>query len=146
MTLLDFMPNLKSIKTSTNLLNALNAAKFSYQKCLHSLTIDTNSLENRQYVNIEPFCTMFPRIENLIIPIENVDSCQYIIEQLKQDLIYVIFRITSDYEFVFESDSDNENEDYNENITAHMYTKWIKKLPKQYYCDKKQKEIHIWLK
>ncbi len=143
MTLLNLMPNLQTIKTSINLLDALNAAKFSYKKCLHSFIIDSNIYIEQRPINIEPFCDMFPRIENLIIPIDNVDSCRYAIENLNQDLKSVIFRIPID-DISLNETTDNEEEE--ENSTLDPYSEWIKELPKQYHCHKQQQQIQIWLK
>jgi len=140
--LLNLMPNLQSIKTTTILLDALNAAKFCHTKCLRSFVIDPNCYDDQRPVNIEPFCAMFPRIEKLIIPVDNVDSCRYVLDQLNQDLISVIFRIPSNDSVLIESE--NENED--ENSTDDMFSEWINELPKQYRCQKKQQQIHIWIK
>jgi hypothetical protein len=82
---------------------------------------------------------MFPRIQNLVIPVDSVDSCRYAIEQLNQDLISVIFRIPND-------DSSFSEIDEEENSTPDVYLEWTKELPKQYRCHKKQQQIHIWLK
>jgi hypothetical protein len=139
MTLLNLMPNLQSIKTTTILLDALNAAKFCYKKCLRSFIIDFNTYVEQRPINIEPFCDMFPRIQNLVIPVDSVDSCRYAIEQLNQDLISVIFRIPND-------DSSFSEIDEEENSTPDVYLEWTKELPKQYRCHKKQQQIHIWLK
>ncbi|CAF4814917.1 unnamed protein product [Rotaria sp. Silwood1] len=140
---LDMMPNIKSIKTSTNLLDALNAAKFSHTKCLRSFIIDSNSYGDQKTVNIEPFCSMFPRIQHLIIPVDNIDSCQYVLDQLKADLLSVIFRITANDNVFEETDDESENEE--ENSTVDLFSEWIQELSKQYRCYKKQRHIHIWL-
>ncbi|CAF3662560.1 unnamed protein product [Rotaria sp. Silwood1] len=140
---LDMMPNIKSIKTSTNLLDALNAAKFSHTKCLRSFIIDSNSYGDQKTVNIEPFCSMFPRIQHLIIPVDNIDSCQYVLDQLKADLLSVIFRITANDNVFEETDDESENEE--ENSTVDLFSEWIQELSKQYRCYKKQRQIHIWL-
>jgi hypothetical protein len=134
------MPNLQSIKTTTNLLDALNAGKFRYTKCLRSFTIDTNGYEEQRSVNIEPFCEMFPRIQHLIIPVDNVDNCRYTLDQLNQDLISVIFRIPANDSIFDES----ENEEDNSMIDP--FYEWIKELPKQYRSHRKQRQIHIYLK
>ncbi|CAF1073642.1 unnamed protein product [Rotaria sordida] len=142
-TLLNMMPNLKSIKTSTNLLDALNAAKFSHTNCLRSFIIAPNDYEDQHAVNIEPFCSMFPRIQHLIIPVDNVDSCQYVLDQLKQDLLSVIFRITGNDHSFDETDDESENEE--ENSTVNLFSEWIQELSERYHCYKKQRQIHIWL-
>jgi len=134
------MPNLQSIKTTTIFLDALNAAKFCHTKCLRSFTIESNSYTDERSVNVEPFCAMFSRIQNLIIPVDNVDSCRYILDQLNQDLISVIFRIPT-IDSIY---SESENEEDNSSID--LFSEWIKELPKQYRCHKEQQQIHIWLK
>ena len=143
-TLLNLLPNLHSIKTTTTLLDALNAAKFSYEKCLRSFTIDSNTYGEQRPINIEPFCAMFPRIQNLAIPVDSVESCRYAIEQLNTDLISVIFRIPSNDSPYSESENENENEE--ENSSIDVFSEWIKELPKQYRCHKRQQQIHIWMK
>jgi hypothetical protein len=85
---------------------------------------------------------MFPRIEKLIIPIDNVDSCRYVLDQLNQDLISVNFRIPSNDSVLIESENENEEE----NLIDDVFSEWIKELPKQYRCQKKQQQIHIWIK
>jgi hypothetical protein len=136
------MPNLQSIKTTTDFLDALSAATFCYKKCLRSFTIDSNIYGDQRSVNIEPFCAMFPRIQNLIIPVDGFESCRYAIDQLNQDLITVIFRVPDGNDSI-STDSENEEE---ENSTDDAFLEWKKELPKEYYCDKKQQEIYIRLK
>jgi hypothetical protein len=142
--LLNLMPNLQSIKTSTNLLDALNAAKFRHTKCLRSFIVDPNSYEDQRSVNIEPFCDMFPRIQHLILPLEFVENCQHALDQLKPDLISVIFRIPANDSVL--DDSENENENEEEHVTPDVFAEWIQQLPEQYRCHKKQRQIHISLK
>ena len=145
LTLLNLMPNLQSIKTTTTLLDALNAAKFSYKNCLRSFVIGSNSDIEQRPIHIEPFCDMFPRIQNLVIPVDSVDSCRYAIEQLNQDLISVIFRIPDDDDDSSSIETCNENEE--ENSIPDIYSEWMtNELPKQYHCHKNQQQIHIWLK
>lgn len=146
-SLVQIMPNLQSIKTSTNFLDALNAAKFSYKKCLRSLIINTNNYAEQRPVNIEPFCAMFPRIRYLNIPVDSVDSCQYLLEQLNRDLISITFRIIANYSFLDETDNetDNENESDEQTSTVNSFAEWIRELPEQYHYYKKQQQIHIWL-
>jgi hypothetical protein len=71
--------------------DSLNAAKFCYHRRLRSFFVDESS--NR--VNVEPFCAMFPRIQYLYLPVDHVDSCRYIVDQLHDDLIKVIFCLPS---------------------------------------------------
>ena len=136
------IPNLQSIKTSTILLDALNAAKFCYKKCIRSFMVDPNNYEDQRFVNIEPFCDMFPRIEHLIIPLDNVDNCRYALDQLNQDLISVTFRIPANDSVLCESENENEEE----NSTDDVFSEWIRELPEQYHCHKKQRQIHISVK
>ena len=141
--LLELTPNLRSIKTSTNFLDALNAARFSHKKLLRSLTIDTNNYTEQRYVNIEPFCDMFPRIEYLNIPLENVSSCQYLLDHASQhqDLISVTFRVPLTDISYSENDTDSDDENNND-----AFSEWIKTLPKSYRCIKRQQLIQIWCK
>jgi hypothetical protein len=139
-SLLDRMPNLQSIKTTTTLLDALNAARLCHKRCLRSFTVDPSNYGDQRCVNIEPFCAMFPRIQHLTIPLDNVESCQYVLDQLNQDLISVIFRLPSN-DSVFE---DNENEE--ENSAEDLFSQWIEELPEQYHCHRKPQQIHVWIK
>lgn len=144
--LMNMMSNLQSIKTNTNLLDALNAAKFSHTKCLQSFIIDRNHYGDQRPVNVEPFCAMFPRIQHLILPVDSVDSCQYVLEQLSEHLRSVIFRIPVNDNIFDENENENENESINdeENSLINSFSEWIQELPKQYRCFKKQRQIHIW--
>ena len=138
------MPNLQSIKTTTHFLDSLNAAKFSYEKCLRSLIVEPLNYERPKRVNIEPFCAMFPRIQYLTMPIDHVDSCEYVVQQLKSDLIKVIFRLSSNDD----DDDDDDDEPYEgrEAISNDSFLPWLEKLPKQYLFHRKYHQIHIWFK
>ena len=125
--LLDGLPNLQCIKTSTNLLGALNSAKFHHQRCLHSFIIDSNNYREHRLVNIEPFCYMFPRIQHLIIAVHSVDDCQYIRDQSNEDLISVIVRIsTNDNRFYETEDESGSEEGQEENSTVDLFSDWIR--------------------
>ena len=126
LALIDQMTYLQSIRTSTNLLNSLNAAKFCYPRRLRSFTV-TN--ERQTHVNVEPFCAMFPRIQYLSLPIDNVDSCQYILDELHEDLIKVSFLLPPD------DDDDNL-----------PFLEWAGGLPEEYRCYQTSDQIFVWLK
>jgi hypothetical protein len=144
--LLKLLPNLQSIKTSTILLDALNAAKFCYKRCIRSFMVDPNNYEDQRFVNIEPFCDMFPRIEHLSIPLDYVDNCQYALDHLKQDLISVTFRIPANDSIFDDSENENENDNEEENPPTDVFSEWIRELQEQYHCHKKQRHIHISVK
>ena len=59
------------------------------------------------YVNVQSFCSAFPRIEHLDFPVHRLEDCQYIIDHLKTNLISVVFRFTIDSE---EYDDDEQGE------------------------------------
>ncbi|CAF1537359.1 unnamed protein product [Adineta steineri] len=151
--LLNLLSNLQTIRTTTNLLDALNAAKICYTNCLREFIVDSNYHEDQRTVHIEPFCAMFPRVQHLNIPIDSVESCQYALDQLHQDLINVIFQIptldtSSDID---DTDDDDDDEDESEeedddNSTINLFTEWIKELPQKYTCHRKQQYLHISLK
>ena len=144
--LLKLMPNLQSIKTSTILLDALNAARFTYTKCLRSLIIDTDTYLEQRHVNTEPFCDMFPRIENLSIPVDDVESCQYVLDQLKDELVTVTFRIPPNDSLYSENEDEIEENLTEGNLSEDAFSDWIKELPKQYRVHKKDQQIHLRLK
>ena len=146
--LLDLMPNLQSIRTTTNLINPLNARRFTCKKLLRSFVIDSNSYIEQAPINIEPFCEMFPQIEHLIIPVNNVDDCDYVMQNLDKHLRSVLFRIPSDpvvYDSTDDEDDENENDDP-DNPTNDPFKEWMNDLPRKYRCQKKQQQLHIWLK
>lgn len=142
-TLLDLMPNLQSIKTTSHLVNPLNAKRFSYYKTLRSFLIETNNYVEQTSINIEPFCEMFPQIEHLDIPVNSVDDCNYLMENLGSHLRSVIFRIPPDPISYDDTDDDDENEP---NPTADPFSDWMKELPTRYHCQKRHQQLHIWLK
>jgi len=147
--LLNLIPNLQSIRTTTNFLDALNAAKFCHTKCLRSFIVDPNHYGIQRAVNIEPFCAMFPRIQHLNIPVDSIESCQYTLDQLNQDLISVMFQIPENESSIDADDSDDEDDDDDDDEeieTIDLFSEWIKELPEQYRYHKKQRHIHISLK
>ena len=46
---------------------------------------------------------MFSRIEHADLPIDTIESCQYLIERLGSDLISIIFRFSNDTSLFIES-------------------------------------------
>ncbi len=90
----------------------------------------------RHYVNIEPFCTMFPQIEHLDIPIDNLDSCQYIIDRLEKSLISVIFRFPVD-------DDDDDNDDDDDKY--HDLIEWAENIQEHHQYRIRDGDIYLWL-
>lgn len=127
LALLDQMTHLQSIRTSTDLLNSLNAAKFCYPRQLRSFTVMN---ERQTRVNVEPFCAMFSRIRYLSLPVDNVDSCQYILDELHEDLVKVNFNLPS------ENDDDDNR----------PFFEWAGGLPEEYRCYQTSDQIFVWLK
>ncbi|UJR38306.1 hypothetical protein I4U23_030976 [Adineta vaga] len=146
--LFNLLSNLQCLRTNTTFLDALNAAKFSHTRCLRQLIIDSNQGENERPVNTEPFCAMFPRVQYLNIPVDSVESCKYVLEQLKEDLISVVFEIPENDSLndSDDSDDDDETDDEEEKSTLALFAAWIKELPKEYRSYKKERYIHISLK
>lgn len=132
------MKNLQSIKTTTDLLDSLNAAKFSCDQCIRTITVENKAYEQSRGVNFEPFCTMFPRVQYLTVPVDTVEACQYIINELKSDLVRVNFQVLSenDVEDFFENEDTTSNDPFDE---------WLATLPNEYKQHRKQQNIHIWL-
>ena len=101
----------------------------------------------RHFVNIEPFCTMFPQIKHLDIPIDNIDSCQYIIDRLEKFLISIVFRFpNNDEDEDDDDDNDNDNDDddddnqkYNERI------QWAQNIQQNHQYRIRNGDIHLWL-
>ena len=151
MTLLNLLSNLQCLRTNTTFLDALNAAKFSYSKCLRHFIIDAEHNDDDRPVNTEPFCTMFPRIQHLNIPVDSVESCKYVLEQLKDDLISVVFQMPDrdgleDSDDTDDSDDEDDTDGEEDNSTVVAFTEWIKELPKEYHSFKRQRYVHISLK
>lgn len=99
---------------------------------MYTLTILQFDDQTNNFVHVEPFCTMFSRIEHVDLPIDTIESCQYLIERLGSDLISIIFRFSND------ADEDDDEEE-NEKI------RWIESLRvKQQYrlCDG---DLYLWL-
>ena len=111
-TFLSHLSKLKSLTLTSFVLDSLNAAVFQYSQCLNTLHIVQFDDHYRYFVNVEPFCTMFPRIEHLDIPVDNLDSCQYVLDRLGDVLLSVIFRFPSSHD---EDEDDEPFDDSNEN-------------------------------
>ncbi|CAF5050609.1 unnamed protein product, partial [Rotaria sp. Silwood1] len=103
--------NLQSLTLTTLVLDSMNAALLQYLKCLHSLNILQTEDNYGHFVNVEPFCTMFPQIEHLDIPIDNLDSCQYLIDRLEKYLISIVFRFQNNEEDEDDDDDDDEEKE-----------------------------------
>ncbi|CAF1205007.1 unnamed protein product [Adineta steineri] len=108
------LTNLQSLTLTTFVLDSMNAAVFQYLQCLHSLNIVQLHDNYRHFVNVEPFCTMFPQIKHLDIPVDNLDSCQYVIDRLEEFLISVIFRFPNNDDEDEDDDDDNDDDDNDE--------------------------------
>lgn len=139
--LLRNLPNLQSIRTTPTLLDHLNAAKFTFSGCLRSLTVYPYPADEDRhtYVHIEPFCSMFPRIQYLSIPINVPESGRYVLEQLKNDLIKVTFRYAP-------TENSYDDSDTTDDPSPDTFVSWYEELSNEYHCTKKSSQIHIWLK
>ena len=140
------LSNLKSLTLTTFVLDSLNAAVFQYMQCLSSLNIVQFEENYRHFVNVEPFCTMFPRIEHLDIPIDNLDSCQYIIDRLLKNLISVVFRfpVTDDDEDDEEElDDDDESVEYRGKHRELI--QWAQNLQENHRYRIHDGDIYLWL-
>lgn len=148
-TLIDLMPNLQSIRTTGQLVNPLNAKRFSCYKTLRSFLIGSNNDGEQALINVEPFCEMFPQIEHLDIPVNSVDDCNYLMENLSSHLRSVIFRIPSVSPTYRDTDDEDEEENDSDNepiATPDAFSDWMQELPTRYHCHKRQQQLHIWLK
>ena len=130
--LMSRLTNLQALRLTKYVLDALDAAKFQHLSCLDSLEIvqldDADAYH--PYVNVEPFCTMFPRVKHLDIPIDHLDSCQYVLDRLKSHLISVIFR------FLVDDDDEDEN----------SLVQWAEDMPDNHQYRVHDGDIYLWLR
>jgi hypothetical protein len=117
----------------------MNAAVFQYLQCLHSLNIVQLDDDYRHFVNVEPFCTMFPRIKHLDIPIDNLDSCQYVIDRLEKYLISIIFRFPNNNDDDEDEDTDDEEDKNTELI------QWAHNIRQNHQYRIHDGDIYLWL-
>jgi hypothetical protein len=140
--------NLQSLTLTTFVLDGMNAAAFQYLQCLHSLNIVQLHDSYRHFVNVEPFCTMFPRIEHLDIPIDNIDSCQYVIDRLEEFLISVIFRFPNnenpDEDEDEENDDDDDDDDDDEN-KSNKLIEWAHNIQQNHQYRIRAGDMYLWL-
>ncbi|CAF2050701.1 unnamed protein product [Rotaria magnacalcarata] len=129
--------NLESLTLTTYVLDSMNAAILQYFKCLHSLNIVQFDNDYRHFVNVEPFCTMFPQIRHLDIPIDNLDSCQYLIERLEKFLISVVFR------FPHNDDNDDDDDDDDDDENAELI-EWAQSLQQNHQYRLRDGDIYLW--
>jgi hypothetical protein len=147
-TFISRLSNLQSLTLTTFVLNSLNAAVFQYMQCLNSLNIVQFDDDYRHFVNVEPFCTMFPRIKHLDIPIDNLDSCQYIIDRLEKFLISVIFRFPAhedEDEDEDEDDDDDDNDNDNDNDKYNELIEWAQNVQENHQYRIRDGDIYLWL-
>lgn len=130
--------NLESLILTPNVLDGMNAAFFQYLRCLNSINIVQSDDDYRHYVNVEPFCTMFPQIKHLDIPIDNLDSCQYVIDHLEKFLISVVFRFPR-------NDDDDEDDEY-DNEKNDELIEWTQNLRENHQYRIRDGDIYIWFK
>jgi len=113
-------------------------------QCLHSLNIVQLDDNYRHFVNVEPFCTMFPQIEHLDIPIDNLDSCQYIIDRLEKFLISIIFRFPNNENDDEDEDEDDEDED-DDNDKHNERIEWAENIQQNHQYRIRDGDIYLWL-
>lgn len=106
----------------------------------------------RYFVNVEPFCTMFPRIEHLDIPIDNLDSCQYVLDRLGKVLLSVIFRFPSNHDEdeddePFDDDDNDDDDDEHEHHRNKYYERiqWARNIPNEHHYRIRDGNMYLWL-
>jgi hypothetical protein len=82
---------------------------------------------------------MFPQIEHLDIPIDNLDSCQYVLDRLEQFLISVIFRFPA-------ADEDDEDEDDEDSDKYHELIEWAQNIQQNHQYRIRDGDIYLWLR
>ena len=138
------LSNLQGLTLTTVVLDGMNAAKFEYSRCLPSLNIVQLEDGHRNFVNVEPFCTMFPQIEHLDIPIDSLDSCQYVIDRLKKTLFSVVFRLPGQEDTDADDDDDDDGEvenDASHNALVH----WARRVQTNHQYRVDDGDIYLWL-
>ncbi|CAF0880164.1 unnamed protein product [Adineta ricciae] len=150
-----FVFDLSSVQTLTltaSVLDSLNAAVFQYSQCLHSLYIVQLHEIYPHFVNVEPFCTMFPQVQHLDIPVDSFDSCQYIIDRLGRFLINVVFRFPhrereeaddiedDDDDGDDEADDNNGDEDKNTELVE-----WAQNVRQNHQYRIRDRNMYLWL-
>ncbi|UJR31987.1 hypothetical protein I4U23_019460 [Adineta vaga] len=146
-TFIDNLTNLQTLTLTTFVLDSLNAAVFQYLQCLHSLYIVQLHNDYPHFVNVEPFCTMFPRIEHLDILVDNFDSCQYIIDRLGQFLISIIFRFPNRKHNEEDDDDaeDSEEDSYDEDKNAELI-EWAQNIRQYHQFRIRDRDVYLWLR
>lgn len=91
---------------------------------------------------------MFPQIKHLDIPIDNLDSCQYIIERLGKFLISIIFRFPENDD---DEDDDDEEEYDDDEENVHITNKqnelieWARNIQENHQYRIRDGDIYLWL-
>ncbi|CAF1544947.1 unnamed protein product [Adineta ricciae] len=151
------LSTVQSLTLTASVLDSLNAAVFQYSQCLRSLYIVQLYEIYPHFVNVEPFCTMFPQVQHLDIPVDSFDSCQYIIDRLGRFLINVIFRFPhrerdeaddiEDDDDDDEDDEDGRNEDDNnddEDKNAELI-EWAQNVRQNHQYRIRDRNMYLWL-
>ena len=150
------LSNVQTLTLTASVLDSLNAAVFQYSKCLHSLYVVQLREIYPHFVNVEPFCTMFPQVQHLDIPVDNFDSCQYIIDRLGQFLINVVFRfphrecgeaddIEDDEDDDDENDEDGRNEDDDGEDKNAELVEWAQNVRQNHQYRVHDRNMYLWL-
>jgi hypothetical protein len=144
------LSNLQGLTLTTVVLDGMNAAQFQYSRCLPSLNIVQLDDDHRNFVNVEPFCTMFPQIEHLDIPIDSLDSCQYVINRLEKSLFSVVFRFPGQGDTDAEDDDDDDEEegegegdDHGASHNALLH--WARRVQTNHQYRIDDGDVYLWL-
>lgn len=148
---LSYLSNLQSLTLTSFVLDGLNAAVFQYMQCLDTFHIVQFDDHYRYFVNVEPFCTMFPRIKHLDIPIDNLDSCQYVLDRLERILLSVIFRFPAndedeeDNEEAFDDDDDDEEHPRHRHDKYYERIEWARTIQNHHQYRIRDGNMYLWL-
>jgi ABC-type Zn2+ transport system substrate-binding protein/surface adhesin len=84
---------------------------------------------------------MFPQIEHLDIPIDNLDSCQYVIDRLEKYLISIIFRFPNNNN----DDDEDEDDEEDDNDKHNELIQWAQNIQENHQYRVRDGDIYLWL-
>ena len=139
--LLSKLSQLQSLTLTTLLLDSLNPTTFRYLQSLSSLTVVRLSFNDPQYINVNAFCSMFPYVQHLDIPVDKLDNCQIVVDRLKMNLISIVFRFSRD-----EDEYDNDDDDDEEQSDFHRkLVRWARYVRRDHKYRVQDGDIYLWL-
>ena len=129
---LSLLSNLEALSITQQVLDCLETSNFqhlSYLKSLNILQLEDDS----PHVKVESLSRMFPRVEHLSVPVNTIESCQFIMNRLSIYLSSVIFRFPS------ANDSENEEPSYT------TLLQWAKFVQRKHQYRISERDVCIWI-